>query len=132
MFRIVVKSNLTMSLAMNLKEQFALTLPILDGMQDGYRSMHSAKQAIQVATASTANLDTTTMTSIATAVKVAQSWTDRRKSAIDKLNGFDLAMLEELAEEAEEEEETANEEKASPKRDFVANRRHRQSLHQVC
>jgi hypothetical protein len=47
MFRIVVKSNLTVSLAQMLKLQFIKTLPILDGMQDGYRSMHAGKEAVE-------------------------------------------------------------------------------------
>jgi hypothetical protein len=49
MFRIVVKSNLTMSLAQNLKQHFFQeTLPVLIGtMQDGYRSMRLVKAAIR-------------------------------------------------------------------------------------
>jgi hypothetical protein len=48
MFRIVVKSNLTMSLAENLIATFeAATLPILDSMEAGFLSTHTAKLALR-------------------------------------------------------------------------------------
>jgi hypothetical protein len=47
MFRIVVKSNLTMSLAENLIATFEATLPILDSMEAGFLSAHTAKLALR-------------------------------------------------------------------------------------
>jgi hypothetical protein len=47
MFRIVVKSNLTMSLAENLIATFEATLPILDSMEAGFLSANTAKLALR-------------------------------------------------------------------------------------
>jgi glutamate/tyrosine decarboxylase-like PLP-dependent enzyme len=84
MFRIVVKSNLTMRLAQNLKKQFEITLPILDSMEDGYRSMHSAKELVRKAEAAADDVFVT-----ATVVKAAKKWMSRRKSAKEKLMGYE-------------------------------------------
>lgn len=43
MFRIVVKSNLTMGLAKQLMDQLDEVLFVLDGMKDGYASVHRAR-----------------------------------------------------------------------------------------
>jgi len=47
MFRIVVKSNLTMALAYNLMNQLKDVLPILDGMDDGYHNFKTKKNAMK-------------------------------------------------------------------------------------
>jgi hypothetical protein len=46
MFRIVVKSNLTMGLAHHLIEHLEEVLPVLDSMEAGYSSMKSTKAAV--------------------------------------------------------------------------------------
>jgi len=43
MFRIVVKSNLTMGLAKQLMEQLEEVLCVLDDMKDGYESIHRSR-----------------------------------------------------------------------------------------
>jgi glutamate decarboxylase len=41
MFRVVVKSNLTMSLAEDLADHIDKVIPMMDSMKDGYHSLHS-------------------------------------------------------------------------------------------
>jgi len=41
MFRVVVKSNLTMTLAEDLADHIESVIPIMDNMKDGYNSLHS-------------------------------------------------------------------------------------------
>jgi len=43
MFRIVVKSNLTQTLAEDLVTAFKATVPMLDSMEEGYKSLKAAK-----------------------------------------------------------------------------------------
>jgi len=134
MFRIVVKSNLTMSLAKNLRDQFEFTLPTLDSLQDGYASMHMARQAMQVVQESRASEQESKMVFAAVgAMKAARKWSSARKSAKDKILGI---TLEELAELANEDEEGGGDEKAmdtssSSKMKLLRSRR-RGSVHQVC
>jgi hypothetical protein len=46
MFRIVVKSNLTMGLAQHLMNHLSEVLPVLDSMEAGYSSMKSTQTAV--------------------------------------------------------------------------------------
>jgi hypothetical protein len=46
MFRIVVKSNLTMGLAQHLMTHLSEVLPVLDSMEAGYSSMKSTQAAV--------------------------------------------------------------------------------------
>lgn len=150
MFRIVVKSNLTMSLAHNLKEQFEFTLPTLDSMQDGYASMHSAKQvfAMSMATGGVVGgsfLSSATSSAVdaaanvinpVKAVKSALKWSGsgtkvRFKSAREKLLGVDLAMLEEAAEEGVGKTGAAAKDASAAYRRRIQSYRHK-SMHQVC
>jgi len=48
MFRVVVKSNLTMGLAQNLCENLVATLGVLDSLQEGYKSAKSAKADVKM------------------------------------------------------------------------------------
>jgi glutamate/tyrosine decarboxylase-like PLP-dependent enzyme len=41
MFRVVVKSNLTMTLAEDLADHIDSVIPLMDSMKDGYHSIHS-------------------------------------------------------------------------------------------
>jgi len=43
MFRVVVKSNLTQTLAEDLVQAFKHTISMLDSMEEGYRSVKAAK-----------------------------------------------------------------------------------------
>lgn len=64
MFRIVVKSNLTMGLAKELMTQLEGTLSGLDEMKDGYASMHTAREiAKQIKSGAVAADDVTKMLS---------------------------------------------------------------------
>jgi len=124
MFRIVVKSNLTMSLARNLKEQFEFTLPTLDGLQDGYASMHSARQAMQVAKEMSADK----MPAAVGVIRAAQKWSNLRKSSKEKILGIDLATLEA---EMEGEAPSASAAERNKKMSKLIRYR-RNSVHQVC
>jgi hypothetical protein len=138
MFRIVVKSNLTMNLAKNLKDQFEFTLPTLDSLQDGYASMHMGRQAMQVVEESQAS-EKAGKVALAPvgAIKAARKWSSIRKSAKDKILGIDLSLLEELSEPlsqpfkagfgAVKEMDTS----AISKKKLLRSRR-RGSVHQVC
>jgi hypothetical protein len=94
MFRIVVKSNLTMSLAQMLKLQFMKTLPILDGMQDGYRSMHAAKEAVEFELMFVDKASDKEKVSL-DVVYAAQKWMGASKSGRQKHVGYEAYEEEE-------------------------------------
>lgn len=127
MFRVVVKSNLTRTLAQNLKEDFELTLPVLDSMEDGYRSMHAGRETVKAARHS----------SIATAHEAARKWSSmRRSSAQEKLIGLDATIMEELAAEDEAADGEGNGNGATADAGGPKGRRtqgsRRRSVHTVC
>jgi hypothetical protein len=88
MFRIVVKSNLTMSLAQLLKRHFMETLPILDGMQDGYRSMHAAKEAVEYELMFVNEASDKAKVSL-DVVHAAQKWMGAAKTGLQKHIGYE-------------------------------------------
>jgi hypothetical protein len=77
MFRVVVKSNLTMSLAENLVATFQATLPILDSMQEGFRSVHTAKLALR-------HLKKPSLNAQALAMTAAKKWLKTTREHEDK------------------------------------------------
>jgi hypothetical protein len=131
MFRIVVKSNLTMSLAHNLVKQFEFTLPSLDSLQAGYASMHSAKLALQLAEKMPPKPGQNKAVAAVNAIMAARKWSaNRRKST--KILGLDVSMLEELEIEEQQEGEGGKEVVTDKRAIYAKARRHRGSVHQVC
>jgi len=80
MFRIVCKSNLTYSLAEDLVEQFVSVLGALDSLQDGYRSLHTIREALQGEANETAMREGITEEAATSAIVCAGKWLKKTRA----------------------------------------------------
>eukprot|EP00567_Pseudictyota_dubia_P014191 CAMPEP_0197437360 /NCGR_PEP_ID=MMETSP1175-20131217/4615_1 /TAXON_ID=1003142 /ORGANISM="Triceratium dubium, Strain CCMP147" /LENGTH=587 /DNA_ID=CAMNT_0042966859 /DNA_START=92 /DNA_END=1855 /DNA_ORIENTATION=+ len=87
MFRIVVKSNLTRSLAEDLTGHFIETLTVLDSMEEGYASMRSAKAAVQQDVVELAQAEQMTVRQAAVASVALGKWMGKRKKRFSLSQG---------------------------------------------
>jgi hypothetical protein len=81
MFRIVCKSNLTLSLAEDLTEKFVETLIALDSMEAGYQSIHRVKEELRNEAEEHALLEGVSTSVAASTLLAANIW---KKKTFDK------------------------------------------------